>query len=128
VGKIRALSVREFRLPKAVFGIMSLRAYFDALRLDQLDRFAFWSHTLSARKDRDGWVPAAMTLEDIAYHFRVGITKWKELVERGVMPHPRVIDSLVLYDTSECEAAFREIPHRGDIAAKKPSLAEQMRL
>jgi hypothetical protein len=83
---------------------------------------------LFARKDRDGWVPAALTLEDATYHFRVGVKKWKELVERGLMPQPRVIDGIVLYDTSECEAAFRELPHRGGIAAKKPSLAEQMRL
>lgn len=80
---------------------------------------------LSARKDRDGWTPVALTLEDCSYHFRVGTTKWREWVERGVMPQPRVMDGVVFWDTCECEAAFRAIPHRGD----KPtvSLADQVR-
>jgi hypothetical protein len=83
---------------------------------------------LSARKHRDGWVPAALTLEDVTYHFRVGVTTWNEWVKTGVMPQPRVIGGIVLYDTEECEAAFREIPHRGENTVKRPSLAEQMRL
>jgi hypothetical protein len=83
---------------------------------------------LSARKYRDGWVPAALTVEDATYHFRVGATKWNEWVKRGVMPKPRVIDGIVLYDTEECEAAFREIRHRDEDAPAKLSLSEQMRL
>jgi hypothetical protein len=83
---------------------------------------------LSARKDRDGWIPAALTTEDASYHFRVGPTKWREWVETGVMPQPRVIGGIVLYDTSECEAAFRAIPHRGEEAKKPASPADRMSL
>jgi hypothetical protein len=79
----------------------------------------------SARKDRDGWIPAALSLEDIQYHFRVGRTKWSEWVARGVMPQPRVMDGIVLWDRHECETAFREFPHRGE--KPKVSLADQVR-
>jgi hypothetical protein len=83
---------------------------------------------LSARRDRDGWIPAALTTEDASYHFRVGPTKWREWVETGVMPQPRVIGGVVLYDTSECEAAFRAIPHRGEKPETAASPADRMRL
>lgn len=47
----------------------------------------------------------------------IGTTKFRELVEAGRMPKPRLLDHRLLYDVDELRAAFKAIPHDGEQAS-----------
>lgn len=47
----------------------------------------------------------------------IGATKFRELVEAGRMPKPRLLDHRLVYDVDELRAAFKAMPHEGEQAA-----------
>jgi hypothetical protein len=47
----------------------------------------------------------------------IGATKFRELVDAGRMPKPRLLDHRLVYDVDELRAAFKAMPHEGEQAA-----------
>jgi excisionase family DNA binding protein len=57
-------------------------------------------------------------LPEIEAAASVGIsqTKFRELVAAGTMPSPRIVGGKLVYDVDELQAAFKNMPHRGNEA------------
>lgn len=53
---------------------------------------------------------------EAALYVGLGSTKFRELVDDGRMPRPRVIDAARAWDVDELDAAFRSLPREGDHA------------
>lgn len=47
---------------------------------------------------------------EAAIYIGLGSTKFRELVEDGRMPRPRLIDGTRAWDIEELDAAFRDLP------------------
>ena len=50
---------------------------------------------------------------EAALYVGLGSTTFRELVNKGVMPRPRVIGSRRLWDIDDLDAAFRSLPLDG---------------
>lgn len=53
---------------------------------------------------------------EAALYVGIGSTKFAELVADGRMPRPRVLDGRKLWDVSDLDAAFRDLPIEGEHA------------
>lgn len=51
---------------------------------------------------------------EAALYVGIGSTKFRELVDDGRMPRPRVIDGARVWDIDELDAAFKALPRAGD--------------
>jgi excisionase family DNA binding protein len=52
------------------------------------------------------WPPRAMKAETAAAYLDISRSKFYELVDRGVLPRPRAIDGVRLWDRLSLESAF----------------------
>ena len=44
----------------------------------------------------------------------VSVTYFDRLEERGLMPRPRMLGDVAVYDVADLERAFRALPHKGE--------------
>ncbi len=51
---------------------------------------------------------------EAAIYMSLSATFFRKLVERGVMPRPRVVGSRRIWDVDELDIAFRALPREGD--------------
>ena len=51
--------------------------------------------------------------DEAAVYIGVSPSKFKELVGRGLMPQPRIVDTRNVYDIIELDLAFNELPRKG---------------
>lgn len=68
------------------------------------------------RRDVAPTLPVVLGLPEIEAAGTVGVsvTKFREMVERGLMPQPRDAAGKLVYDVDELRAAFKALPHRGE--------------
>ena len=64
--------------------------------------------------------PLGLGRDDAANYVGVGTTKFDQMVKDGRMPQPREIDSRILWDRTEVEVAFRDLPHRASNEDENP--------
>lgn len=62
---------------------------------------------------------------EAALYIGIGSTNFRALVEKGIMPRPRVLGGRRLWDVDDLDAAFRSLPVAGsdnkiDIADDNP--------
>lgn len=60
--------------------------------------------------------PLGLRADEAARFVGVGETKFREWVERGLMPKPRRLDNCVMWDSQELAVAFRALPRDGEPA------------
>lgn len=58
--------------------------------------------------------PRGLCREIAAAYIGVGSTKFDQMVKDGVMPQPRIHGARRLWDRSELDIAFNDLPHAGD--------------
>jgi excisionase family DNA binding protein len=58
--------------------------------------------------------PRGLRAEQAAVYLGMGLSKFRELVEAGRLPKPRIIDSMRVWDRLELDAAFDEFVKPGD--------------
>jgi len=58
--------------------------------------------------------PRGLRREIAAAYIGVGSTKFDQMVREGAMPKPRIHGGRRLWDRSELDVAFGELPHDGD--------------
>lgn len=58
--------------------------------------------------------PRGLRRETAAAYIGVGSTKFDQMVKEGAMPKPRIHGGRKLWDRSEIDFAFSELPHDGD--------------
>ncbi|MFT0892924.1 helix-turn-helix transcriptional regulator [Pseudochelatococcus sp. G4_1912] len=51
---------------------------------------------------------------EAALYLGLGSSKFRQLVNEGRMPRPRLIDSRRIWDVDDLDAAFRGLPIEGD--------------
>jgi hypothetical protein len=54
--------------------------------------------------------PVGLTLEEVAAFIGISPNKYAELVRRGLMPSPRIIDGRRVHDRELAHAAFKRLP------------------
>lgn len=71
-------------------------------------------------------LPVIFGLQEAEAAASVGVsaTKFRELVDGGRMPKPRQIDGRLVYDVDELRAAFKAMPHQGEVAGRKSTWAD----
>lgn len=62
------------------------------------------------------FVPLGLRAVDAARYVGVSESKFREWVERGLMPKPRKEDNCVIWDSEELAIAFRALPRDGQPA------------
>lgn len=62
--------------------------------------------------------PRGLSRDEAARYVGIGTTLFDAMVLDGRMPHPRTINSRVIWDRLELDDAFNELPHRGREPAK----------
>ena len=62
------------------------------------------------------FVPIGLRAVDAARYVGVSESKFREWVERGLMPKPRREDNCVIWDSDELAIAFRALPRDGQPA------------
>ncbi len=62
-----------------------------------------------------GMLPRGLCREAAARYVGVSPTKFDEMVKDGRMPGPKKIDSRSIWDRSEVDAAFDELPQEAEI-------------
>ena len=55
-----------------------------------------------------------MKAERAAAYLDMSRSKFLELVERGIMPKPKIIDGMVMWDRVSLDATFSDLPERGE--------------
>lgn len=68
----------------------------------------------SERADPIAYPPAGLREPYAARYVGCGPTKFRELVERGVLPRPRRIDGMVLWLRDELDQALADLPADGE--------------
>ena len=58
--------------------------------------------------------PRGLSREIAAAYIGVGSTKFDQMVKDGAMPRPRIHGARRLWDRSELDIAFSNLPHVGD--------------
>ena len=58
--------------------------------------------------------PRGLAMSQSASYVGVGGTLFKEMVDDGRMPQPRIINSKEVWDTQELDFAFDELPHKDE--------------
>jgi len=73
----------------------------------------------SARIDILPFLPVVFGLGEIEAAAAIGISasKFRMLVKDGRMPRPRRIDGRAIWDVDELLAAFKNLPHEGEMGA-----------
>lgn len=62
------------------------------------------------------FVPLGLRAVDAARYVGVSESKFRQWVERGLMPKPRKEDNCVIWDSEELTIAFRALPRDGQLA------------
>lgn len=62
--------------------------------------------------DLYAYPPRGMRRPEAARYIGVGITKFDEMVSDGRMPKPKRIESIVVWDRSQLDAAFTDLPNQ----------------
>jgi len=60
--------------------------------------------------------PRGLCREVAAAYIGIGGTKFDQMVKEGTMPKPRIHGGRKLWDRSELDAAFSELPHEGELS------------
>lgn len=70
------------------------------------------------RRDVAPHLPMVLGYPEVEAAAAIGVstTKFREMVEKGLMPQPRDCDGKLVYDIDELRAAFKALPHRGEEA------------
>jgi predicted DNA-binding transcriptional regulator AlpA len=73
---------------------------------------------MTARKHQDvmAYPPRAMKADRAAAYLDMSRSKFLELVDRGKLPKPKIIDSMRMWDRLALDAAFNDFPDRDDNA------------
>lgn len=58
----------------------------------------------------------ALSAPEAALFVGINETLFRELVDEGVMPNPRVLRSRVLWDVDELTLAFKSLPRKNEVA------------
>jgi hypothetical protein len=58
--------------------------------------------------------PLGLSLEEVAAFVGVSPNKYLDLVRRGLMPQPRMVDGRRVYDRELAHAAFKRLPIKGE--------------
>lgn len=70
--------------------------------------------------------PRGLCREVAAAYIGVGGTKFDQMVKEGTMPKPRIHGGRKLWDRSELDAAFSELPHDGEHGDSKNPWNEEI--
>lgn len=57
--------------------------------------------------------PRGLSRREAAAYIGVGVTKFNELVVRGLMPPPKAIDGRCVWDRHQVDIAFEALPNEG---------------
>ena len=73
------------------------------------------------RRDVAAMLPIVLGLPELEAAAAIGVstTKFREMVEKKLMPQPRTADGKLVYDIDELRAAFKALPHRGENAERE---------
>ena len=58
--------------------------------------------------------PRGLRRDNAARYIGIGVTKFDELVRRGLLPNPVRIDGCVIWDVHSLDSAFDALTHPGD--------------
>jgi excisionase family DNA binding protein len=64
--------------------------------------------------------PRGLCREVAAAYIGVGGSKFDQMIKEGVMPKPRIHGGRRLWDRSELDVAFSNLPHADEIAVANP--------
>jgi predicted DNA-binding transcriptional regulator AlpA len=67
-----------------------------------------------------------MKAERAAAYLDMSRSKFLELVERGIMPKPKVIDGMVMWDRLSLDAVFSDLPERGETDTRRPNSFDEV--
>ena len=72
---------------------------------------------MTSRQDIMARLPIVLGLAESEAAAAVGVSasKFRQLVSDRRMPKPRRIDGRLIYDVDELRAAFKSMPHDGDV-------------
>lgn len=56
--------------------------------------------------------PRGMRRPEAARYVGIGVTKFDEMVSNGRMPKPKRIESIVVWDRMQLDAAFTDLPNQ----------------
>jgi hypothetical protein len=72
---------------------------------------------MTSRQDIVARLPIVLGLAEPEAAAAVGVSasKFRQLVSDRRMPKPRRIDGRLIYDVDELRAAFKSMPHDGDV-------------
>ncbi len=78
-------------------------------------------HPPRRRRDVTPMLPIVLGLPELEAAAAIGVstTKFREMVEKKLMPEPRLADGKLVYDIDELRSAFKALPHRGEDAESK---------
>jgi predicted DNA-binding transcriptional regulator AlpA len=63
--------------------------------------------------------PRGLCREVAAAYIGIGGTKFDQMVKEGTMPKPRIHGGRKLWDRSELDAAFSDLPHEGEASGNR---------
>ena len=75
---------------------------------------------MSSPMPTPAYLPLGLSLAEAAAYVGVGQTTFREMVEDGRMPHPRVVGRRRVFDSEEVRLAFKNLPVDGEIVADNP--------
>ena len=66
-------------------------------------------------------LPIVLGLPELEAAAAIGVSLsfFRELVEDGRMPKPRVLNNRQIYDIDDLRAAFKNLPHKGELPSSK---------
>ena len=89
------------------------------------------SRTTKSRRRQDvlAYPPRAMKADRAAAYLDMSKSKFLELVERGELPKPKIIDSMRMWDRLALDAAFSEFqePGEGDTLGRRNTFDDVLR-
>jgi excisionase family DNA binding protein len=75
---------------------------------------------MSSPMPTPAYLPLGLSLAKAAAYVGVGQTIFREMVEDGRMPHPRVVGRRRVFDSEEVRLAFKNLPVDGEIVTDNP--------
>ena len=63
--------------------------------------------------------PRGLCRQIASAYIGVGVTKFDQMVKEGTMPKPRIHGGRKLWDRSELDAAFSDLPHEGEASKSR---------
>jgi len=63
--------------------------------------------------------PRGLCREVAAAYIGIGGTKFDQMVKEGTMPKPRIHGGRKLWDRSELDVAFSDLPHEGETSGSR---------